>query len=319
MRKGLLVVVAALAAALPVLAMPTSAGAASQPAYYPSGPQTNVDESALVGWTQCWSGTYADTPTQDSVLGACPGDFMLLAAGPVDSTVFDVVAAAPRADVLTATTGNTTHDANGVGWYFDNSTSWGAWGFAKAGDPIDRVPCDVMGSSWEAGPNGEQRLCWHTDGGALQVGWRSGTNIDLNYSTDFRRAIYVSTPDTPPLDTTPPTVTCSATPSSLWPPNHKLRDVTTAVTVQDDGSGPAGFQLVSVTSNEPDNGLGDGDTAMDIQGWAIGTNDTAGRLRAERSGHGTGRVYLLTYAGADAAGNTAQCSATVTVSHDNHA
>ena len=313
MRKASLLVVLALAAVLPVLAMPTSAGAATQPAYYPYGPRTNVDQNSLVGWTQCWSGTYADTPSLDSVLGACVGDFMLLAAGPVDTTVFDVVAAAPRVDVLTATTGNTTHDANGVGWYFDNSTFWGSWGFARAGDPIDRLPCDVMASSREEGPNGDQRLCWHTDGSNLEVGWRSGTNTDLNYSVDFRRAIYVST-----LDTTPPTVTCSATPSSLWPPNHKLRDVTTTVTVQDADSGPAGFTLVSVTANEPDNGLGDGDTAMDIQGWAIGTNDTAGRLRAERSGLGTGRVYTLTYEGADAARNTAQCTATVTVPHDNH-
>lgn len=118
------------------------------------------------------------------------------------------------------------------------------------------------------------------------------------------------------FDTTPPTVTCSATPKALWPPNHKLRVVAVAVMVTDSGSGPAGFTLVSVTSSEPDNGLGDGDTAGDIQGWTTGTADTSGMLRAERSGAGTGRVYTLTYEGADAAGNTAMCSATVTVSHD---
>lgn len=118
------------------------------------------------------------------------------------------------------------------------------------------------------------------------------------------------------FDTTPPTVTCSATPKTLWPPNHKLRVVTVAVVVTDSGSGPAGFKLVSATSSEPDNGLGDGDTAGDIQGWTTGTADTSGMLRAERSGAGTGRVYTLTYEGADAAGNTATCSTTVTVPHD---
>lgn len=118
------------------------------------------------------------------------------------------------------------------------------------------------------------------------------------------------------FDGTPPTVSCSASPGTLWPPDHKLRVVTTAVTVEDAESGPAGFTLISVASDEPDDGLGDGDTADDIQGWMTGTADTEGLLRAERSGLGTGRVYTLTYEGADAAGNSAQCSTTVTVPHD---
>lgn len=119
-----------------------------------------------------------------------------------------------------------------------------------------------------------------------------------------------------PPDTTPPTVTCSVTPNSIWPPNHKMVNVNASVSVTDAGSGPAGFTLVSVTSNEPDNGLGDGDTANDIQGWAIGTPDTSGQVRAERSGRGSGRVYTLTYAGMDQAGNSASCSTTISVPHD---
>lgn len=114
-------------------------------------------------------------------------------------------------------------------------------------------------------------------------------------------------------DITPPTVTCTISPDSLWPPNHKMVDVTATVTVSDAESGPAGFKLLSVTSSEPDNGLGDGDTPNDIQGFAIGTPDTTGQLRAERSGAGTGRVYTLTYEGMDKAGNTATCEAAITV------
>jgi hypothetical protein len=117
-------------------------------------------------------------------------------------------------------------------------------------------------------------------------------------------------------DTTPPVVTCSASPPSLWPPNHKLVNVTATVHVADAGSGPAGLTLVGATSSEPDNGTGDGDTTGDIAGWTIGTADTAGQLRAERSGNGPGRVYTLTYRGRDAAGNTATCAAKVTVPHD---
>ena len=110
-------------------------------------------------------------------------------------------------------------------------------------------------------------------------------------------------------DTTPPTVTCSATPAQLWPPNNKLVSISTEVTVTDDGSGPAGFTLVSVTSNE-------GDAGTESSGWTAGTPDTSGFLQASRLGSGTGRVYTLTYQGEDNAGNTATCATTVTVPHD---
>ena len=118
------------------------------------------------------------------------------------------------------------------------------------------------------------------------------------------------------IDKTPPTLSCAVTPGAIWPPNHKLVDVIASVTVTGGLSGSAGFVLVSVSSNEPDNGLGDGDTANDIQGFTLGTPDTTGQVRAERSGTGTGRVYTITYQGADLAGNTANCSVTVSVPHD---
>ena len=80
--------------------------------------------------------------------------------------------------------------------------------------------------------------------------------------------------------------------------------------VADSLSGSAGFKLISVTSNEPDSGQGD------IQGFVTGAQSVAGQLRAQRLGSGTGRVYTLTYAGSDGAGNSATCSTTVTVPHD---
>jgi hypothetical protein len=115
------------------------------------------------------------------------------------------------------------------------------------------------------------------------------------------------------IDKTPPTVSCSVTPDTLWPPNHKLVAVTATVTVNDALSGKAGFVLQSVTSNEPDDGLGDGDTANDIQGFSVGTPSVTGQLRAERSGSGNGRIYTLVYQGKDIAGNQATCSTTVRV------
>ena len=70
--------------------------------------------------------------------------------------------------------------------------------------------------------------------------------------------------------------------------------------------------LVSVMSNEPDNGLGDGDLPDDI----VILNDFTFKLRAERAGGGEGRVYTITYLVTDACGNSTEASVTVTVPHD---
>lgn len=99
----------------------------------------------------------------------------------------------------------------------------------------------------------------------------------------------------------------TATPSSLWPPNHTMRDVTVNYTVTDNC--PGGNCVLSVTSNEPVNGTGDGDTSPD---WEIVDNHHV-RLRAERAGNGSGRVYTITVTCTDAAGNTTTKSTTVTV------
>lgn len=113
----------------------------------------------------------------------------------------------------------------------------------------------------------------------------------------------------PPPDTTPPTFT-SLTPSTatLWPPNHQMVPITlTAVT--EDNVGVVSTKVISVTSSEADNGLGDGDTAGDFEI----TGDLTVNLRAERSGKGTGRTYTITAEAADAAGNKTQKTTTVFV------
>lgn len=116
-------------------------------------------------------------------------------------------------------------------------------------------------------------------------------------------------------DSTPPVVSCSASPKELWPVNHKMVDITVNVTATD-ASGVAGYTLVSVTSNEPIDLLGDGKTLKDIQGWTTGTADVSGQLRAERAGNLRDRIYTLTYKATDTVGNAAETSCTVTVPHD---
>jgi probable HAF family extracellular repeat protein len=112
------------------------------------------------------------------------------------------------------------------------------------------------------------------------------------------------------IDKTPPTVICQASPSTLWPPNGKLVPVQVNVSVTDpNGSGPNGFTLAGITSNE-------GSITTEQQGFVVGAASTSGSLQASRAGNGSGRVYTLTYQGSDVAGNTATCTATVTVPHD---
>jgi hypothetical protein len=106
----------------------------------------------------------------------------------------------------------------------------------------------------------------------------------------------------------------SGLPSSgctLWPPDHKLVQVA-IVSASDPLSGLATFN-VSGTSNEPENGLGDGDTSPDIVITGAGVAPRIVQLRAERSGTGKGRVYTLTATATDLAGNTATATATCAV------
>jgi len=116
------------------------------------------------------------------------------------------------------------------------------------------------------------------------------------------------------VDTTPPEITIVVTPDDLWPPNHKYVEVTTVVTAQDLCDPSPTTTFVSITSNEPDNakGIGDGNTVDDI----VIVDDFTFKLRAERAGNGSGRIYTITYQATDASGNTAQAYATVTVKHN---
>jgi len=120
------------------------------------------------------------------------------------------------------------------------------------------------------------------------------------------------------IDVTPPELEVTLSPDSLWPPNHKLVTVAATVTVTDDYDPSPAVELVSVTSSEPDNGPGDGNTTGDIAGADVGTDDRSFQLRAERSGAGSGRTYTVVYKATDASGNVATASATVFVPKSRH-
>ncbi|MFY8018933.1 MAG: PEP-CTERM sorting domain-containing protein [Inhella sp.] len=166
----------------------------AQSATIPFGVQNDVSSATVAGWgfTECHSSVYGSSgQSVASLLSSCGagGDTLMMAARRTGSQVFEVLAAASFADV-TVDTGfdNVTHSANGVEWYFNNDWSWG---FAGAGDAVNRTSCDTNGSVWTGG-NERDRLCWHTGGGTLQGGWRAGNFIELNSSQDWERVLLVA-------------------------------------------------------------------------------------------------------------------------------
>jgi len=95
------------------------------------------------------------------------------------------------------------------------------------------------------------------------------------------------------------------TTATLWPPNHGMLAV--GITGVTDVGNNATITITEVTQDEPTNGLGDGDTAID----AIINGDGTVLLRAERSGKGDGRVYRISFTASDLEGSS---SGMVTVS-----
>jgi hypothetical protein len=102
-------------------------------------------------------------------------------------------------------------------------------------------------------------------------------------------------------DTTAPVIqSIDATPHEvLWPNNHKMQDTTVIVSSTDAVDPNPHAHIVSVTSDQPVNDGGDGDTSPD---WLI-TGDLTVQLRSERTG-GVDRHYTITVEVSDFSGNT---------------
>jgi hypothetical protein len=97
-----------------------------------------------------------------------------------------------------------------------------------------------------------------------------------------------------------------ASPSSLWPPNHKMIPVTIDYTQSDNCPGNVSCVL-TVSSNEPSNNKEPDWVVVDAHHVL---------LRAERDGNGAGRTYTMTLTCTDSAANVTVKTATVVVAHD---
>ena len=118
------------------------------------------------------------------------------------------------------------------------------------------------------------------------------------------------------VDSTKPVITLNGQAHSMWPPNHKYQTfnitdfVTSASDTCDTSININSVVISKVTSDETENGNGDGNTSNDI---VIASGCKSVQLRSERDGGSNGRVYTITFRVRDASGNETTVTAKVTV------
>ena len=145
--------------------------------------------------------------------------------------------------------------------------------------------------------DGELEVLIDDPGRAPITSWGISDGILIDYS---ELTIVVA-------DSTPPTLAPEASRTTLWPPNHKMVEVT----IEANASDAAGDVTLSVAVSDDEDDDEDDWDVVEIDGDTI-TLD----LRAERDGRGDGRTYTITVTATDEAGNSASEDVTVTVSHD---
>lgn len=147
----------------------------------------------------------------------------------------------------------------------------------------------------------------NTTGGAFITTFPNGTG-----TADAIQKIIEACGGEEPENQPPDCSTATATEAMLWPPNHKMTEVSITNVTDPDGD-EVTLNITKVTQDEPTTGGGSGDKSPDAQ---IVDNDTV-QLRAERAGTGDGRVYYITFEATDDQGNSCEGILVIpTVPHD---
>jgi hypothetical protein len=156
--------------------------------------------------------------------------------------------------------------------------------------------------------------CQPASGSSFPVGTTVVTCAAADDDGNTATGTFTVTVRRSPSDDTQPPVIVRIKPSRsvLWPPNHKWAHIQISVKATDDSGRHVTSRIISVSSNEPIDGLGDGDMSPD---WLI-TGRLSLKLRKERSGTGTGRIYTIVVESTDISGNVTISTTTVTVPHD---
>jgi hypothetical protein len=111
-----------------------------------------------------------------------------------------------------------------------------------------------------------------------------------------------------------PTLSVSVSPSVLWPPNHKMVQITATVSVSDPCDSNPMVQLMSITRS--DGNTGNNVQALDGGPVPFGTDVRSFLVRSENSDTGGDLLYIVTYSAQDSLGNSTLTSAQVRVAKD---
>jgi hypothetical protein len=235
--------------------------------------------------------------------------------------------------VAFAGAGVTTHQESGIGdgVYVYEVRALDSAGHAVMSDPVtvtvDRTPPQVSvpahiaasttgthavvpyeASAFDSRDGTLAAACMPAPGSAFSVGDTLVTCSATDTAGNTASASFTVTVTF--TDTAPPAI-ASVVPSqaSLWPPNHQMVALSLSISVSDNSDPAPACRIASISSNEPVNGTGDGDTGPD---WATGPA-LSFLVRAERAGTGNGRVYTIVAECTDASGNRASALTTVRV------
>ena len=196
---------------------------------------------------------------------------------------------------------------------FSEGASYGDDAQMSTNYPLVRIINQATGHVFYARTHDHSRMGVELVGSSEIVTTQFDVPLDLESGPSDLIVVANGIPSLPTQVNTPPTITgVSADPSVLWPPNHRLVNVTISYDVTDNCPLPPGSCTLSVTSNEPVNGTGDGDTSPD---WIV-LDDHHVLLRAERAGNGNGRIYTITITCVDSGGNSSSEQVEVMVPHD---
>jgi uncharacterized repeat protein (TIGR01451 family) len=145
-----------------------------------------------------------------------------------------------------------------------------------------------------------------SDSQALNAPYPVGTTTITWKATDAHGNITTGTQTVKVNDATPPTIVLTSGTISLSPPNHSYHTFAVSAfvaSVSDSCDASVNINKVvisQVTSDEIENGNGDGNTSNDI---VIAPDCKTVQLRSEREGGGDGRVYTVTLKVKDSSGN----------------
>ena len=181
---------------------------------------------------------------------------------------------------------------------------------------VEQATADGTAVTWECSATDicdadVSMVCVPSSGSVFPLGTTTVTCTATDESGNVTTGTFTVTV----VDTTKPDLSLNILKETLWPPNHKMHLCATVGGVSDVCDADPDVEIV-VTSNEPINAKGDGNTDYD---WEVVDNDDSTfdvYLRAERQGSNTGRIYTITVTVTDDSGNVTETSATVTVPHD---